>query len=144
MNKRLVLGIALASFGALTAVSGESPLLKPHPAEPIAKAETKQAADSAVAPATAVAPKAGKTAPGAKTPIASKKALKAQGKIVAISPRGKAGNFCRVILEMKGGKKMSIDVANAMVASHGLKAGKTVRISYKLERGKKLATRIAS
>lgn len=142
MNKRIILGLVLASCGAMLSLPAESPLLKPHPAEPLAKAETSQAADSAAA--TAAAPKAAKAPSGAKAPAASKKALKAQGKIVAIAPVGKAGKFSLITLKLKSGKRMSIGVANAMVVSHGLRTGEVVRISYKIERGKKLATRIAS
>lgn len=136
MNKRMILGLALAGLSALLFAEGNSPLLKPHPAEPLPNAQAKQAGDQAPAA------KAGKASPSGK--VATKKAQRAQGKIVAIAPRGKASKFSRVTLELKGGKKMSIDVANAMVASHRLKTGERVKISYKVEGGKKLATRIAS
>ena len=140
MNKRIVLFLALSACGALLFAEGSPAAISKdgQVAPPAAAKASPSAASPTTAPKTAAASKTVKIVRPAE------KSLSARGKVVALSRRGKTGKIEELVLQLKSGRKISIEIPRVLAASRRIKAGDTVKVSYKLDRGRKLATRIAS
>ena len=122
MIKKLALTSILAAAGcAFLFGAGTSPLLAPHPAAPLTKenAQTKS-----------LPPKAA--------------LLQVQGKILKVHPADRSKGAAEWIVVLSGKKRVSItvlasavveDAKGARVKPSALKAGETVRVSYR-HRGK--------